>query len=157
MSGKRNNADTGACKKINHRNYLNRLITTFTRASEHLRSDYNRMNRGCQVLFIIFSRVLITFLILHNSSTILSSLFVTEQSTYPPQGYEPSKKPGSPVICAPSFNERSECQEEGWPAGPGRSLFTVSSANKPVARSAGEESLRRKECQQTSGPPGGER
>ena len=60
-------------------------------------------------------------------------------------------------VCTPSFNERSECQEEGWPAGPGRSLFTVSSANKPVARSAGEESLRRKECQQTSRPPGGER
>ena len=47
------------------------------------------------------------------------------------------------VICTPSFKERSECPEEGWPVGPGRSLFTVSSANQPVARADGEESLHR--------------
>ena len=44
------------------------------------------------------------------------------------------------VICTPSFNERSECPEEGWPVGPGRSLFTVSRANKPLARTGGERS-----------------
>ena len=50
-----------------------------------------------------------------------------------------SAKPQSAiVICTPSFNERSECPEEGWSAGPGRSHFTVSSANKPVACRAGE-------------------
>ena len=38
------------------------------------------------------------------------------------------------VICTPSFNERSECPEEGWPA------------------RAGEESLHSEQCQQTSGP-----
>ena len=38
----------------------------------------------------------------------------------------------------PSFNERSECPEEGWPAGPGRSLFTASSASQPVRRTVGE-------------------
>ena len=46
-----------------------------------------------------------------------------------------SAKPQSAiVICTPSFNERSECPEEGRPVGPGRSLFTVSSANQTVAR-----------------------
>ena len=47
------------------------------------------------------------------------------------------------LVCTPSFNERSECPEEGWPVGPGRSLFTISSANKKVARTAVEESLQR--------------
>ena len=35
-------------------------------------------------------------------------------------------------VCTPSFNEHSECPEEGWPAGPGRSLFTVSAIAKLV-------------------------
>ena len=38
----------------------------------------------------------------------------------------------------PSFNERSECPEEGWPAGPGRSLFTVSATAKLVKSIGGE-------------------
>ena len=59
-----------------------------------------------------------------------------------PRGERTAAKSAQPqraiVICTPSFNERSECPEEGWPAGPGRSLFTASIANQPVARRAGE-------------------
>ena len=60
---------------------------------------------------------------------------------------------GSRAICTPSFNERSECPEEGWPVGPGRSLFTVSIANQSPCR-AWEESLHRKQYQPTSAPHG---
>ena len=41
-----------------------------------------------------------------------------------------AKPQSSRAICTPSFNERSECPEEGWPVGPGRSLFTVSVTTK---------------------------
>ena len=50
--------------------------------------------------------------------------------------YKSAKPQSAVVIRTPSFNERSECPEEGWPA------------------RAGEESLHRKQCQQTSGPQG---
>ena len=43
-----------------------------------------------------------------------------------------SAQPQSSRVCTPSFNERSECPEEGWPVGPGRSLFTVSTIAKLV-------------------------
>ena len=40
-------------------------------------------------------------------------------------------------VCTPSFNERSECPEEGWPVGPGRSRFSVSSATAKLVKSVG--------------------
>ena len=44
-----------------------------------------------------------------------------------------------PSSATPSFNECSECPEEGWPAGPGRSLFIVSSTIARVVKSIGGE------------------